>query len=64
MATTNATISISSNISSYPTTINKTMTMKKVLPVFNKMMTLRFGKKLKHKSIPSFQIKEDLLQIE
>ena len=29
MATTNATISISSDISSYPTTINKTMTMKK-----------------------------------
>ena len=29
MATINATISISSDISSYPTTINKTMTMKK-----------------------------------
>ena len=29
MATINATISISSNISSYPTRINKTMTMKK-----------------------------------
>ena len=29
MATINATISISSNISSYPTNINKTMTMKK-----------------------------------
>tara|TARA_R110000744_G_scaffold111885_1_gene210070 strand:- start:555 stop:971 length:417 start_codon:yes stop_codon:yes gene_type:complete len=29
MATTNATISISSNITSYPTNINKTMTMKK-----------------------------------
>ena len=29
MATINATISISSNISSYPTSINKTMTMKK-----------------------------------
>ena len=29
MATTNATISISSNISSYPIRINKTMTMKK-----------------------------------
>ena len=30
MATINATISISSNIMSYPTTINKTMTMKKI----------------------------------
>ena len=30
MATINATISISSNIMSYPTTINKTMTMKKL----------------------------------
>ena len=30
MATTNATISISSDIMSYPTTINKTITMKKI----------------------------------